>query len=70
MKLFVLVLFTCSLVLAEDPKDFGLWTSAQLKDMAANIKIDPHTNGGDNRFAKYGNHGILLGRREGDGEAI
>jgi len=55
-------------LLAEDPQGFGMWTSGQIQAKAKAAKLDEHKAGLD-RAANWGNHSLLIVRREGDGEA-
>jgi hypothetical protein len=55
-------------LLAADPAGFNMWTAAEVKSKIAAAKLDEHKVGLD-RAATWGNHGLLLIRREGDGEA-
>ena len=53
---------------AADPEGFAMYKAADIKARAAAAKVDEHKVGLD-RVATWGNHGLLLVRREGDGEA-
>ena len=55
-------------LLAADPEGFAMYTSAELKTRVNAAKLDEHKVGID-RAANWGNHALLLIRREGDGEA-
>jgi mannose-6-phosphate isomerase-like protein (cupin superfamily) len=69
MKLLLItaVLFT-SLAFAADPDGFAMYTAAQIKSRAAAAKLDENKAGAD-RVATWGNHGLLLVHRAGDGAA-
>jgi mannose-6-phosphate isomerase-like protein (cupin superfamily) len=66
MKL-LLILLTLPLFGA-DPEGFAMWTNSELKTRASAAKLDEHKVGLD-RVATWGNHALLVIRREGDGEA-
>lgn len=73
MKLTALILTTAALVvaslaLAADPDGFAMYTAAQIKSRAAAAKLDANKAGAD-RVATWGNHGLLLVHRAGDGAA-
>ena len=53
---------------AADPAGFAMWSSADIQAKAKAAKLDEHKAGAD-RVANWGNHSLLLVRREGDGEA-
>ena len=53
---------------AADPAGFAMWSSADIQAKAKAAKLDEHKAGLD-RAANWGNHGLLIVRREGDGEA-
>jgi mannose-6-phosphate isomerase-like protein (cupin superfamily) len=53
---------------AADLEGFAAWTSADIQAHAKAAKLDEHKAGVD-RVANWGNHGLLIVRREGDGEA-
>ena len=55
-------------LMAADPAGFASWTSADIQARAKATKLDEHKAGAD-RVANWGNHGLLIVRREGDGEA-
>jgi mannose-6-phosphate isomerase-like protein (cupin superfamily) len=64
-----MLLFLAALpLLAADPEGFASWTSADIQARVKAAKLDAHKAGAD-RVANWGNHGLLLVRREGDGEA-
>src|SRR5579864_9538501 len=64
---FLIILFTLPLW-AADPAGFAMWSSADIQAKAKAAKLDEHKAGAD-RVANWGNHGLLIVRREGDGEA-
>jgi len=69
MKLLLIpALFLTSLAFAADPDGFAMYTAAEIKSRAAAAKLDANKAGAD-RVATWGNHGLLLVRREGDGAA-
>jgi mannose-6-phosphate isomerase-like protein (cupin superfamily) len=53
---------------AADPDGFAMFKAADIKSRLAAAKLDDHKTGLD-RAGTWGNHGLLLVRREGDGEA-
>ena len=67
MKLFLIAsLLLTSLAFAADPDGFAMYTAAEIKARAAAAKTDAYKAAGD-RVATWGNHGLLLVRRDGDG---
>ena len=70
MKLLpiALALFTALAVFAADPEGFAMYKASDIQTRAKAAKLDDHKAGLD-RVATWGNHGLLLVRREGDGEA-
>jgi mannose-6-phosphate isomerase-like protein (cupin superfamily) len=54
-------------VFAADPDGFAMFKAADIKSRLAAAKLDDHKTGLD-RAGTWGNHGLLLVRREGDGE--
>ena len=52
---------------AADPDGFAMFKAADIKSRLAAAKLDDHKAGAD-RAGTWGNHGLLLVRREGDGE--
>ncbi|HLK48565.1 MAG TPA: hypothetical protein VKT49_10550 [Bryobacteraceae bacterium] len=54
-------------LMAADPPGFAAYSAAELQSKAKAAKIDEHKVGLD-RVANWGNHGLLLVHREGDGE--
>src|ERR1022692_5293706 len=55
-------------LMAADPAGFASYTSADIQSRAKAAKLDEHKAGLD-RAANWGNHSLLIVRREGDGEA-
>ncbi|HEY4362791.1 MAG TPA: hypothetical protein VGN17_17615 [Bryobacteraceae bacterium] len=55
-------------VFAADPDGFAMFKAADIKARLAATKLDDHKTGLD-RPGTWGNHGLLLVRREADGEA-
>jgi uncharacterized RmlC-like cupin family protein len=55
-------------LLAADPEGFAMFTAADIQARAKATKLDAHKAGLD-RAANWGNHGLLIVRREGNGEA-
>jgi len=53
-------------VFAADPEGFAMYKAADIKARAAAAKLDENKAGLD-RVATWGNHGLLIVRREGDG---
>jgi mannose-6-phosphate isomerase-like protein (cupin superfamily) len=66
MKL--LTIFAAIPLFAADPNGFAAFTSADIQARAKAAKLDEHKAGAD-RAANWGNHSLLIVRREGDGEA-
>jgi len=64
----MLILLAALPLLAADPDGFAEWKSAEIQSRAKAAKLDEHKAGAD-RVANWGNHGLLIVRREGDGEA-
>ena len=65
----ILILLAAALpLLAADPPGFAEYTGADIQARAKAAKLDAHKAGAD-RVATWGNHGLLIVRREGDGEA-
>jgi hypothetical protein len=54
-------------IFAADPDGFAMYTAADIKSRLAAAKLDDHKAGAD-RTATWGNHSLLLVRREADGE--
>jgi mannose-6-phosphate isomerase-like protein (cupin superfamily) len=55
-------------VFAGDPDGFAMYKAADIQSRLKATKLDAHKAGLD-RAATWGNHSLLLVRREGDGEA-
>jgi mannose-6-phosphate isomerase-like protein (cupin superfamily) len=55
-------------LMAADPAGFSAWTQSEIQTHAKAVKLDEHKAGVD-RAGNWGNHGFLIVRREGDGEA-
>jgi len=70
MKLFLFVpaLLLTTAVFAADPQGFALYKASEIQSRAKSAKLDENKAGAD-RVATWGNHGLLLVRREGDGAA-
>ena len=64
----ILLVLAALPLLAADPDGFAAWKSADIQARAKAAKLDEHKAGAD-RVANWGNHSLLLVRREGDGEA-
>jgi mannose-6-phosphate isomerase-like protein (cupin superfamily) len=72
MKLPILLASTLTVALtvavfAADPDGFAMYKAADIKARVNAAKLDDHKAGLD-RAGTWGNHGLLLVRREGDGE--
>jgi len=68
---FLAVLATLSLTLAAfaaDPEGFAMYKASDITARAKAAKLDENKAGLD-RVATWGNHGLLIVRREGDGAA-
>jgi mannose-6-phosphate isomerase-like protein (cupin superfamily) len=63
-----LILLVALPLMAADPAGFASWTSADIQSRAKAVKLDAHKAGVD-RVGNWGNHGLLIVRRDGDGEA-
>src|SRR6185437_4009121 len=69
MKLLpILALVAATVALAADPEGFAMYKASDIQARAKAAKLDAHKAGAD-RVANWGNHSLLLVRREGDGEA-
>jgi len=71
MKLPILLALLVTLVVtvamfAADPDGFAMYKASDIKARAAAAKLDENKAGLD-RVATWGNHGLLIVRREGDG---
>ena len=64
----ILIILAALPLMAADPAGFASWTSADIQSRAKAAKLDEHKAGAD-RVANWGNHGLLIVRREGDREA-
>jgi mannose-6-phosphate isomerase-like protein (cupin superfamily) len=61
-----LTLLSVGALFAADPDGFAIFKSSDVKARASAAKLDENKAGLD-RLGTWGNHGILLVRREGDG---
>ena len=69
MKLLpILALFLTTASFAADPEGFAMYKSSEIQARAKAAKLDENKAGAD-RVASWGNHSLLLVRREGDGAA-
>lgn len=69
MKLLPIVaLILSTAALAADPEGFAMYTQADLIARAKAARLDANKAGLD-RAGTWGNHGLLIVRREGDGAA-
>jgi mannose-6-phosphate isomerase-like protein (cupin superfamily) len=69
MKLLpILALFLTTASFAADPEGFAMYKSAEVQARAKAAKLDENKAAAD-RVASWGNHSLLLVRREGDGAA-
>ncbi len=69
MKLLpILALFLTTASFAADPEGFAMYKSSDIQARAKAAKLDENKAGAD-RVASWGNHSLLLVRREGDGAA-
>jgi mannose-6-phosphate isomerase-like protein (cupin superfamily) len=69
MKLLpILALFLTTVSFAADPDGFAMYKSAEIQARAKAAKLDENKAAAD-RVASWGNHSLLLVRREGDGAA-
>lgn len=66
--LLIFALLLTPTMFAADPDGFAMYTAADIKARAAAAKLDANKAGAD-RVATWGNHGLLIVRREGDGAA-
>jgi mannose-6-phosphate isomerase-like protein (cupin superfamily) len=55
-------------VFAADPEGFAMYKASDIQARANAAKLDENKAGAD-RVATWGNHGLLIVRREGDGAA-
>jgi mannose-6-phosphate isomerase-like protein (cupin superfamily) len=69
MKLMpVFALFLTTALFAADPEGFAMYKASEIQARAKAAKLDENKAGAD-RVASWGNHSLLLVRREGDGAA-
>lgn len=68
MKTLLCLVVVALPMLAADPEGFSMFTSADIQARAKAAKVDAHKAGLD-RAANWGNHSLLIVKREGDGEA-
>jgi uncharacterized RmlC-like cupin family protein len=68
MKLspILLALLLTVAVFAADPEGFAMYKASEITARAKAAKLDEYKAGAD-RVATWGNHGLLIVRREGDG---
>lgn len=67
MKLLpILALLLTTNVFAADPEGFAMYTAKDIQARAQAAKLDANKAAAD-RVATWGNHGLLIVRREGDG---
>jgi mannose-6-phosphate isomerase-like protein (cupin superfamily) len=67
MKLLpLLALFLTTVSFAADPEGFAMYKSSEIQARAKAAKLDANKAAAD-RVANWGNHSLLLVRREGDG---
>jgi uncharacterized RmlC-like cupin family protein len=68
MKLspILLALLLTVAVFAADPEGFAMYKASEITSRAKAAKLDEYKAGAD-RVATWGNHGLLIVRREGDG---
>src|SRR5690242_14300425 len=62
----LLVLFVAQAVFASDPEGFAMYKASDITARAKAAKLDEYKAGAA-RVATWGNHGLLIVRREGDG---
>jgi mannose-6-phosphate isomerase-like protein (cupin superfamily) len=69
MKLLpIIALFLTTSVFAADPEGFAMYKASDIKARASASKLDENKAGLD-RAGNWGNHSLLIVRREGDGAA-
>jgi mannose-6-phosphate isomerase-like protein (cupin superfamily) len=69
MKLLPLVVLSlAATAFAADPEGFAMYKASDIQARLKATKLDENKAGAD-RVATWGNHGLLLVRREGDGAA-
>ncbi len=66
LPIFALLLSTA--VFAADPEGFAMYSASDILARAKATKLDANKAGAD-RVATWGNHGLLIVRREADGAA-
>lgn len=62
----LLALLLTQVVFAADPDGFVMYKASDIQARAKAAKLDEHKAGVD-RIATWGNHGLMVVRREGDG---
>ena len=62
------LLLLTTLVFAADPDGFAMYKASDIQARAKAAKLDENKAGAD-RVANWGNHSLLIVRREGDGAA-
>jgi mannose-6-phosphate isomerase-like protein (cupin superfamily) len=62
------LLLLTTLVFAADPDGFAMYKASDIQARARAAKLDENKAGAD-RVANWGNHSLLIVRREGDGAA-
>jgi hypothetical protein len=67
-RLIISALLFAGTTFAADPEGFAMYKSSEIMARAKAAKLDEYKAGAD-RVATWGNHGLLLVRREGDGAA-
>jgi mannose-6-phosphate isomerase-like protein (cupin superfamily) len=68
IPVLLLALLSTGAVFAADPEGFAMYTAADLQARAKAAKLDANKAGLD-RAGNWGNHFLLIVRREGDGAA-
>jgi mannose-6-phosphate isomerase-like protein (cupin superfamily) len=66
LQLLVSVPLLTNTVVAADPDGFAMYKASEIQARAKATKLDANKAGLD-RVATWGNHGLLIVRREGDG---
>jgi mannose-6-phosphate isomerase-like protein (cupin superfamily) len=64
----MLILFAALPLFAADPQGFAIWKTSDIRARAKAVKLDEHKTGFD-IVGIWGNHGLMIVRRDGDGEA-
>ncbi|HEV2199322.1 MAG TPA: hypothetical protein VGR73_05855 [Bryobacteraceae bacterium] len=62
----LIALAAATTLLAADPEGFAMYKASDIMARAKATKLDDHKAGLD-RAGNWGNHGLLIVRREGDG---